>query len=139
MYRIFDAHCHIYPDAIAPKAVEGIDRFYGGIRFQHYDGTTETLLRNGREAGITHFLVHSVATTPHQVSGINRYIAAEAAASDGVFTGLGTLHPDSKQIRRGFYRAGHAAPGFEAAGAGLCGADRAGAEGGQAAPGLPAL
>ena len=102
MYRIFDAHCHIYPDAIAPKAVEGIDRFYGGIRFQHYDGTTGTLLRNGRETGITHFLVHSVATTPHQVSGINRYIAAEAAASDGVFTGLGTLHPDSKQPEQDF-------------------------------------
>ena len=48
MYRIFDAHCHIYPEAIARKAVEGIDRFYDHLPFAPYDGTTETLLRIGR-------------------------------------------------------------------------------------------
>ena len=102
MYRIFDAHCHIYPEAIAKKAVEGIDRFYGGLPFEHCDGTAETLLRIGREAGISHFLVHSVATAPRQVSGINRFIASEAARSEGAFTGLGTLHPDSENQERDF-------------------------------------
>ena len=85
LYRIFDAHCHIYPDAIATKAVEGIDRFYGGIRFQHYDGTTGTLLRNGRETGITHFLVHSVATTPHVQSSGVRLRQAMSPDSDGAW------------------------------------------------------
>ncbi len=102
MYRIFDAHCHIYPEAIAKKAVEGIDRFYGGLPFEHCDGTVGTLLRTGREAGISHFLVHSVATAPRQVSGINRFIASEAARSEGAFTGLGTLHPDSENQERDF-------------------------------------
>ena len=102
MYRIFDAHCHIYPEAIAKKAVEGIDRFYGGLPFEHCDGTVGTLLRIGREAGISHFLVHSVATAPRQVSGINRFIASEAARSEGAFTGLGTLHPDSENQERDF-------------------------------------
>ena len=96
MYRIFDAHCHIYPEAIARKAVEGIDRFYDHLPFAPYDGTTETLLRIGREAGISHFLVHSVATAPRQVSSINRFIASEVFRSEGTFTGLGTLHPDSE-------------------------------------------
>ena len=96
MYRIFDAHCHIYPESIALKAVEGIGRFYGNIAFETYDGTTGTLLRTGREAGITHFVVHSVATAPRQVSSINRFIASEVARSDGAFTGLGTLHPDAE-------------------------------------------
>ena len=102
MYRIFDAHCHIYPDAIAAKAVEGIDQFYDHLPFEPYDGTTGTLLRVGREAGISHFLVHSVATAPHQVSSINRYIASEVALSKGLFTGLGTLHPDSERLEQDF-------------------------------------
>ena len=102
MYRIFDAHCHIYPEQIAPKAVEGISQFYENLPFDPYDGTTGTLLRIGREAGITHFVIHSVATTPHQVSGINRFIASEAALSDGAFTGLGTLHPDSAHPEQDF-------------------------------------
>lgn len=102
MYRIFDAHCHIYPDQIAQKAVEGIDRFYEHLPFHPYDGTTGTLRRIGREAGISRFLVHSVATAPRQVSGINRFIASEVAGSGGAFTGLGTLHPDSESLEQDF-------------------------------------
>ena len=102
MYRIFDAHCHIYPEAIAPKAVEGIEQFYEQLPFDHYDGTVGTLLSTGREAGISHFLVHSVATTPHQVSGINRFISSEVAGANGAFTGLGTLHPDSERPEQDF-------------------------------------
>ena len=96
LYKIFDAHCHIYPDQIAPRAVEGIDRFYGNLPFEPYDGTTETLSKVGREAGISHYVVHSVATAPHQISSINTYIANEVSHSEGMFTGLGTLHPDSE-------------------------------------------
>ena len=102
MYRIFDAHCHIYPETIAPKAVEGIDRFYDHLPFRPYDGTTGTLLRIGREAGISHFVVHSVATVPRQIASINRFIASEVALSDGAFTGLGTLHPDSEHPEQDF-------------------------------------
>lgn len=102
MYRIFDAHCHIYPEQIALKAVEGINQFYENLPFDPYDGTTGTLLRMGREAGISHFVVHSVATTPHQISSINRFIASEVALSNGAFTGLGTLHPDSAHPEQDF-------------------------------------
>ena len=101
MYRIFDAHCHIYPEALARKAVDGIVQFYD-LPFDRRDGTTGTLLRIGQAAGISHFLVHSVATTPRQVSSINRFIASEVAASNGAFTGLGALHPDSEQLERDF-------------------------------------
>ena len=101
MYRIFDAHCHIYPEPVACKAVDGIVRFYD-LPFDRRDGTTGTLLKIGREAGISHFLVHSVATTSQQVSNINRFIAAEVAASRGAFTGLGALHPDSEHLEQDF-------------------------------------
>ncbi len=95
MYKIFDAHCHIYPADIAPRAVAGVDTFYDGLPVKPRDGTADTLIRTGNEAGITRFLVHSVATTPRQVASINQFIAREVENANGAFVGFGALHPDS--------------------------------------------
>ena len=93
---IIDSHCHIYPGKIAHKAVESIDRFYDGVPTSClYDGTPETLLKIGKEEGISHFIVHSVATRPAQVQSINEFIADSVRRAGGAFTGLGTMHPDS--------------------------------------------
>lgn len=93
---IIDSHCHIYPGKIAHKAVESIDRFYDGVPTSClYDGTPETLLKIGKEEGISHFIVHSVATRPAQVQSINEFIADSVQRAGGAFTGLGTMHPDS--------------------------------------------
>ena len=95
-YKVIDAHCHIYPDKIAEKASESTGHFYDIPMC--LDGKISTLLEHGQGAGIDHFLVQSVATTPKQVSSINNFIATSVAQSDGNFTGLGTLHPDSEDI-----------------------------------------
>lgn len=95
-YRVIDAHCHIYPPRIAAAAVRGTDRFYD--LHSVYNGTTADLLARSAAAGLDHVIVQSVATTPHQVQSINEFIAAEVAASDGRMTGLGTLHPDSRDM-----------------------------------------
>ena len=95
-YRIIDAHCHIYPDKIAQKAANSTGVFYDIPMC--LDGKISTLLDYGEKAGIEHFLVQSVATTPKQVSSINNFIADSVAKGDGKFTGLGTLHPDSEDI-----------------------------------------
>ena len=97
---IIDSHCHIYPDKIALKAVASVDRFYDGLPAEPYDGTTGTLRRSGAEAGISRFVVHSVATSPTQVSHINRFIADFVRESEGAFIGLGALHPDSETLRQ---------------------------------------
>lgn len=91
--KIIDAHCHIYPDKIAAKAVAGTDRFYGGR--SDCLGTVTDLLAEGEKAGVGHFIVQSVATTPKQVTGINEFIARSVAESNGKMTGLGTVHPES--------------------------------------------
>ncbi len=96
-YYVIDSHCHIYPEKIALKAVAGTDNFYGGKSF--CKGTTSDLLVEGVNAGIDHFIVQSVATTPKQVKSINDFIADEVAKSNGKMTGLGTLHPDSDNIK----------------------------------------
>lgn len=96
-YRIIDSHCHIYPDRIAQKASQNTSDFYQMPTL--FDGKLSTLLARGTEAGIEHFIVQSVATTPWQSSGINRFIADAVAHSEGRLTGLGTLHPDSTDIQ----------------------------------------
>lgn len=97
MYQIIDAHCHIYPEAIARKAAANTGKFYDGLPAT-CDGTVGTLLKEGGKVGIEHYVVQSVATKPEQVKSINEFIAREVAAFPGKLTGLGTLHPDSEDI-----------------------------------------
>lgn len=92
-----DAHCHIYPEKIASRAVAGTDAFYGEKSL--CKGTATDLINEGKKAGIDHFIVQSVATTPKQVRSINDFIAKEVENSQGIMTGIGTLHPDSEDIK----------------------------------------
>lgn len=96
-YKVIDAHCHIYPDKIALKAVNGTNTFYD-VPF-NLDGTVGTLHKVHDAAGIDHAVVQSVATTPKQVNSINEFIASTVREGEGFFTGLGTLHPDSADQR----------------------------------------
>ena len=95
---IIDSHCHIYPQAIARKAVASVDRFYDGLPAKPHDGTADTLRVTGQAAGITRFVVHSVATTPAQVHSINRFIADTQRQARDTFIGLGAMHPDSETL-----------------------------------------
>ncbi len=97
-YRIIDSHCHIYPDKIAEKASMNTGRFYDID--MNFDGKLDTLHRVGTEAGIDHYIIQSVATKPEQVSSINHFIADSVKASGGRMTGLGTLHPDSSDMKK---------------------------------------
>ena len=97
MFPIIDCHCHIYPEKIVDKAVAGIGKFYNLT--MHTDGKLSTLLKESDECGITHSLIFSVATKPSQTTSINQFIASEVSAMPDRFTGLGTLHPDSEDIK----------------------------------------
>lgn len=100
MQKVINSHCHIYPEKIASKAVEGIRDFYD--LDMSLNGKLDDLIRDGNSVGVTHYLVHSVATTPKQVSSINEFIAESVNAHPGLFTGFGTLHPDSEDIQGDF-------------------------------------
>jgi predicted TIM-barrel fold metal-dependent hydrolase len=97
-FRVTDAHCHVYPDAIAEKAAENTGRFYAVGH--ELDGKVGTLVEASLKAGVDHCVIQSVATTPRQVESINRFISATVAEGEGFFTGLGALHPDSDDQRR---------------------------------------
>lgn len=89
--EIIDFHAHIYPEKIAVNAIKGIGEFYS-IKID-CSGTADNLVKNGKESGVSRFLVQSVATVPHQVKSINQFIASECE-KHGCFIGFGTLHPD---------------------------------------------
>ena len=95
-YYVIDAHCHVYPDAIAERAVAGTSNFYS-VPFA-MDGTEHTLRRASEEAGVDHCVIQSVATSPRQVKSINEFIARVVSEGKGRYTGLGTLHPDSTDM-----------------------------------------
>lgn len=97
MIAKIDCHCHIYPAKIAEKAVAGIGGFYG-IEMSH-DGRFSTLLKENKANGIVHSLIFSVATKPSQTQSINAFISDNCKQHPEMFTGLGTLHPFSTDIK----------------------------------------
>ncbi len=93
--RILDFHTHIYPAGIAEKATHSVSQFYK-LDIDK-DGTAESLIKAGDKAGITDFVVQSVAITPKQVQSINNFIA-EQCSLHPQFIGFGTLHPDMENV-----------------------------------------
>lgn len=100
MKKIVNAHCHIYPEKIADKAVRGIREFYD--LDMSLNGKVDGLLEDGAKVGVTHYLVHSVATIPKQVKSINEFIAESVNKHPDKFIGFGTLHPDSEDLQGDF-------------------------------------
>lgn len=90
--QIINSHAHIYPEKIAQKATDTIGVFYD-IKMEMPAGTAQMLIADGNKAGIEKFVVHSVATTAHQVRSINEFIKREMEEHPQ-FIGFMTLHPD---------------------------------------------
>lgn len=90
--EIIDSHAHIYPAKIADKATKAIGDFYN-ISMEISCGIGETLLKDGKEAGVSRFVVHSCATKSSQVHAINEFIYNEIKAHPE-FIGFMTLHQD---------------------------------------------
>ncbi|MCM1488230.1 MAG: amidohydrolase family protein [Firmicutes bacterium] len=103
--KIFDAHCHIFPNKIASKASDNIGNFYG-LKME-YDGSVETLMELYVRVGISKCLVQSVATVPEQVPHINDFIAESIKLHPTLFVGFCALHPlmEKKEIEAEIDRA----------------------------------
>ncbi len=89
--RIIDSHCHVYPDAIASKAVKAVSDFYDGVG-EFGDGLPSTIKERWLSKGVDHAIIFSVATRLAQVDSINTFIASTVENGGGFFTGLGTVH-----------------------------------------------
>lgn len=97
-YEICDAHAHIFPKKISEKAVSSIGNFYS-LPMSCKNGISDELIKCGNKIGVTHYLVCSTATVPHQVESINNFIINECKLHPE-FVGFGTLHPDFENIEK---------------------------------------
>jgi uncharacterized protein len=83
---IVDAHCHVWPDHIAPLVLAnrpaGLD--------PRYDGTIDGLRRTMDEAGIDKAMCLAIAAVPKHVAGTNRFIGSIDRSR---FIPFGTVHP----------------------------------------------
>lgn len=103
--KIFDAHCHIFPEKIAAKASVNIGKFYD--LHMDFDGSVKTLMELYKRTGVDKCLVQSVATTPAQVKSINNFIAESVRDNPDMFVGFCSLHPlmEKKEIEEEIERA----------------------------------
>lgn len=94
--KVIDFHCHVYPDAIAHKAADSVRQFYH-LGDDSMDGTVESLLRLGGQAGTHSYLILPVALRPERTRHINEFILSELQKHD-CFYGYGTLHAGMENI-----------------------------------------
>lgn len=93
-YKIIDSHCHIFPEKIATKAASAIGNFYHLP--MHFNGSIAGLLQSGNKINVQKYVVHSTATSIHQVKSINDFII-DATKTHPEFIGYMTLHPDMEE------------------------------------------
>jgi predicted TIM-barrel fold metal-dependent hydrolase len=84
---IIDAHCHVWPDHIAPQVLAARP---AGLDPVH-DGTVDGLRRCMDAAGIDHAMTLGVAANARTVRRTNEFIGA---VDRDRFTPFGTVHPD---------------------------------------------
>lgn len=86
---IIDFHTHVFPDAVAPKAIASLVKS-GGIP-AYSDATARGLRGSMKQAGIDRSLILPIATKPSQTPSINRF-AVELNGKDGLYS-FGSVHP----------------------------------------------
>ncbi|MEV0567428.1 amidohydrolase family protein [Dactylosporangium sp. NPDC050588] len=84
---IIDAHCHVWPDHIAPQVLA---QRPAGLDPRH-DGTLDGLRRTMDEAGIDLAMTLAVATVAKNVARTNEFIGGVDRSR---FIPFGTVHPD---------------------------------------------
>lgn len=103
--QLFDIHTHVYPDNIAQKATDSVKDFYkiGGADM---DGTVDMLLHQGKQAGITGYLILPVAIRPDRAQGINDFILQQTQLHPE-FVGFGTVHAGMANLTEEVHRIMH--------------------------------
>lgn len=93
---IIDIHTHVFPEKIAEKASHGIQEFYNIT--VPYSGTVDKLLELSDRASVDKVVIHSPATTPHQVESINNFIIECTKKHPDRIIGFMTMHPEFENI-----------------------------------------
>lgn len=95
---IIDFHTHIFPDAIAPRAIALLEQ-KEEIKATT-NGTADALLSSMKQTGVDLSIVLPVATKPDQFETINAYAKKINETYAGVFLSFGGIHPDSPDYKK---------------------------------------
>jgi len=95
---IIDAHTHIYPDAVAGRALDRVVSNMNGRLDTFTNGTFDGLLASMDHAGIHTSVVLTVATGPGHGSGIFEWIQRVDPVSQRLIF-FGSVHPEDVNYR----------------------------------------
>lgn len=91
---LIDFHTHIFPDAIAFKAIRILSQNAGGAQ-PFYNGTKRGLLQYMKESGVDVAVVLGIATNPEQQRAVNDFAAS---MNEGKLIAFGSVHPDAPDV-----------------------------------------
>lgn len=106
-YKLYDFHTHVYPQNIASKAVEALNKFYDFTC--ECGGTYYELEKTSAESGVSGFLMLGTATNAHQVEKVNDFISdcvTESRNNGFESYGFAAMHQDFDDIEKEVERAG---------------------------------
>ena len=92
--RIIDFHTHLFPDDLAPRAMNKLLPFTPKGA-SATDGTAAALIKSMHRYGIDRSVVLPVATRPEQVPSINSF---QITLDPSVFIPFGALHPRTDTV-----------------------------------------
>jgi predicted TIM-barrel fold metal-dependent hydrolase len=92
-----DFHTHVFPDALAPKALAALSESSGGIYTLASDGTVKGLLDNMDRWGIDISVVQPVVTKQSQTRTANEWAAR--ISSDRIIS-FGGIYPHTDDYKR---------------------------------------
>ncbi len=90
-----DFHTHVFPNELAPKAIDTLNAEIPREAWAVLDGTVADLLRSMDGAGIERSVLCSIATAPKQVTPILRW--SESVANERIIP-FGSVHPDCEDL-----------------------------------------
>ena len=93
---IIDIHTHVFPDALAPKALEVLTHNANVPPLT--DGTCSGLLDSMRRSGVDMSCLMPIATRPNQSRSINQWVS-EACGDREALIPFGSFHPAQENWR----------------------------------------
>ena len=95
---VIDFHTHIFPDKIAAKTIEHLEKA-GGIRAAT-DGTLNGLLSSMERCGVDLSVILPVATKPSQFENIQSFAKSINEQYPGKLLSFGGIHPDCEDYKK---------------------------------------
>ncbi len=95
---VIDFHTHIFPDKIAAKSIESLEKV-SGIKAST-NGTLDGLLTSMDKTGVDLSVILPVATRPSQLESINTYAKEVCDTHKGRLISFGGIHPDCEDYKK---------------------------------------